>query len=172
MSVVVRKTVAADWETLKALRLAALQDAPTAFGVSHAAALADADSRWHARAAGTGPATFFMAFDGDEAVGMVAAVGSDDGRVGLIAMWVHPAWRGSAAASAHVAGRDGAAGVADMLVEAVKAHAGGAAIILEVAPTNHRAVAFYARHGFGFQPHVERLASHPEIEVQRMQHGG
>jgi hypothetical protein len=46
--------------------------------------------------------------------------------------------------------------------------AGATELLLEVAPSNARAVAFYVRQGFRFQAHVERLASHPEIEVQRM----
>ena len=156
----VRRSVAADWPALKALRLAALLDAPTAFGVSHAEALHNPDSQWLARADGSGPATFFMAFDGAQAIGMAAAVGAADDRIGLIAMWVAPAWRG------------GEHGVGGRLVDAVKEHAAGADITLEVAPTNTRAVAFYQRQGFVFQEHTERLASHPDIELRRMRHQG
>lgn len=213
----VRPTVAADWAVLKALRLTALRDAPTAFGVSHAEALKDSDGRWQARAAGDGPASFFLAWSGGEAVGMAAALCMADGRASLIAMWVSPRWRGAAAAAAAVGG-DGAADpnapehkkasaaarkdasavaahasqstslsgaaatppkagdatqdrVADLLIYAVKQHAramAAAELLLEVAPSNRRAVAFYQRHGFRFQPHVERLASHPDIVVQRM----
>lgn len=159
-SVIVRRTVASDWRALKALRLAALLDAPMAFGVSHAEAAANPDSQWITRAEGSGPATFFMAFDGEQPIGMAAAVRGDDEPVGLIAMWVAPAWRGSDRK------------VAGLLVDAVKAHAAGVPIILEVAPSNLRAVAFYERQGFAFQQHTERLASHPEIELRRMQHGG
>ena len=157
--IVVRPTVAADWPALKQLRLAALRDAPTAFGVTHAQALGNSDAQWLARAAGSGPGTFYMAWHGQEAIGMAAAVSGDDGKVGLIAMWVAPAWRGDPRS------------VAARLVDAVKARAvavGAAGLLLEVAPSNARAVAFYARQGFQFQSHVERLASHPEIEVQRM----
>ncbi|WP_426193386.1 GNAT family N-acetyltransferase [Massilia sp. DWR3-1-1] len=159
----VRHTAAADWALLKGLRLAALRDAPTAFGVSHAQALADPDSDWQRRAAGTGPSTFFLAFEHDEAIGMAAAVAVDDRRMGLIAMWVSPPARG------RQAGAGG--GVADRLVDAVKARAadaGASELILEVAPSNRRAVALYARHGFVFQSHVEYLASHPHIALRRM----
>lgn len=156
----VRRSVAADWPALKALRLAALLDAPTAFGVSHAEALHNPDSQWLARAAGSGPGTFFMAFDGEQAIGMAAAVRAGDAHIGLIAMWVAPGWRG------------GDHGVARRLVDAVKDHAAGAEITLEVAPTNLRAVAFYERQGFVFEEHTERLASHPDIELRRMRHRG
>ena len=153
----VRPTVQADWPVLKAVRLAALADAPTAFGVSHAEALANPDSQWMARAAGTGPGRFFLAFQDERANGMAARVRHDDGRASLIAMWVAPAARGM--------------GAADVLVDAVKARAaadGARELILEVAPDNVRAVDFYRRHGFRFQSHREALASHPHIELQRM----
>lgn len=159
MTIVVRPTVLEDWRTLKQLRLAALLDAPTAFGVSHAEALDNPDSQWQARAAGTGPGTFYVAFDQDRAVGMAAAVAASAGQVALIAMWVAPGWRGSDRQ------------IASRLVDAVKGRAlavGADEVILEVAPANRRAVAFYQREGFRFQDHTERLASHPEIELRRM----
>jgi hypothetical protein len=37
----IRHTTELDWPSLKAVRLAALLDAPTAFGVTHASAAAD-----------------------------------------------------------------------------------------------------------------------------------
>jgi hypothetical protein len=57
-AIVIRQTVAADWPALKQLRLAALRDAPTAFGVTHAQALGNSDAQWQARADGSGPGTF------------------------------------------------------------------------------------------------------------------
>ncbi len=41
-----------DWLLLKQIRLAALQDTPTAFGVSYQTAAADSDAQWQVRAAG------------------------------------------------------------------------------------------------------------------------
>ncbi|WP_426113356.1 GNAT family N-acetyltransferase [Massilia sp. PWRC2] len=160
--ITVRPTVATDWPALRQLRLAALLESPHAFGVSHAEALASSDDAWLVRAAGSGAATFFMVFDDDQAVGMAAAVATSPGRLGLIAMWVSPHRRG--------AGADGGR-MADQLIAAIKAHSlkqGALELTLEVAPDNHRAVALYARHGFRFVPHVEPLASQPQIFVQRM----
>lgn len=48
----IRATRKEDWTLLKRIRLAALQDTPTAFGVTYQAAAADSDARWQVRAAG------------------------------------------------------------------------------------------------------------------------
>jgi ribosomal protein S18 acetylase RimI-like enzyme len=160
-AVEVRHTSVSDWCVLKALRLAALADAPTAFGVSLADAAANPDAQWMTRAAGKGPGRFYLAWQDGHAIGMAASVRSEADRAastaGLIAMWVAPQARGSGAAS--------------LLVETIQAALraeGVGTLLLEVAPDNARAVAFYQRHGFAFQAHRERLASHPHIEVQRM----
>jgi hypothetical protein len=52
----IRPTEESDWERLKSIRLAALRDAPTAFGVSHAQAAANSDEQWKPAAASTRPA--------------------------------------------------------------------------------------------------------------------
>lgn len=155
--VIVRSAVEDDWAALKAVRLAALLDAPTAFGVTHANAAAESDEAWRTRAAGRGRAHFILAFQGESALGIVACIPEDNGDCGLIAMWVHPALRGGATAGA--------------LVDAARSRAaslGLARIVLDVAPDNHRAVAFYRRHGFVFLPEWEALDSHPHIRVQKM----
>lgn len=153
----IRPTEAADWQALKAVRLAALRDAPTAFGVSHQQAAANDDAHWQERAAGRAPSRFWLAIEGDEAVGLAGGVVDQVGRYNLIAMWVAAGHRGSDAAR--------------RLVDAVKAHAiagGHARVVLDVAPDNVRAVRFYERQGFAFLDEWEPLASHPEIRVQRM----
>jgi len=53
----IRPATEADWPGLKTVRLAALLDAPTAFGASHREASACTDEQWKARAAGPHPAT-------------------------------------------------------------------------------------------------------------------
>lgn len=161
---IIRATTEADWETLKSVRLAALLDAPTAFGVSHQAAAAQTEAQWRERAAAGSLArpktTFWLAFDeaapGD-AIGMIGAGVDGHGHYNLIGMWVRPARRGSGAARG--------------LVEAVKARAvelGHRRVVLDVAPENARAARFYLNQGFVFIDEWEPLASHPHIRVQKM----
>lgn len=155
----IRRTIEADWPILKQLRLAALLDAPTAFGVTHASAAANTDEQWRDRAAGRGPAAYLLAFSGaGTPIGMVGGVLSAAQEFNLIAMWVQPAQRGSGAAAA--------------LVEAMLAHAaaqGHRRVVLDVAPENRRAAAFYQKRGFSFLPHWEGLESHPHIQLQKME---
>lgn len=154
----IRPTTAADWPALKATRLSALLDAPTAFGASHASAAAFSDADWQQRAVRTPQRTFFLAFDGKRAIGLAAQVVAGNGECHLIAMWVHPEYRGLA--------------VAQGLVEAVKQCAvnnGHARLVLDVAPENARAAAFYQKQGFVFLPEWEALESHPHIQVQKME---
>lgn len=154
---IIRPTIEDDWQILKEIRLASLRDAPTAFGVSHATAAADDESQWRDRAAGRGRAEFLLAFVDAVAVGMAGGVVSAQSELNLIAMWVRPEYRGTAAAA--------------LLVEAIKERAlarGHAHVVLDVAPDNQRAAAFYQKQGFAFLPHWEALASHPEIKVQKM----
>ncbi|NYE59581.1 ribosomal protein S18 acetylase RimI-like enzyme [Duganella sp. 1224] len=149
----IRYTREEDWPELKRVRLAALQDAPTAFGVTYASAAAYTDDAWRDRAARHGKARFILAFDGAEAVGIVGYVPNAQRELELIAMWVAPSHRGTSTAA--------------RLVDAVKAHAGHR-ILLDVAPTNARASAFYQKQGFAFLPQWEPLESHPHIQLQKM----
>ncbi|KAB8061257.1 GNAT family N-acetyltransferase [Janthinobacterium sp. FT14W] len=155
--ILIRSTNAADWPALKSARLAALLDAPTAFGASHASAARFSDADWRQRAIPTPQRTFFLAFDGEQAIGLAAQVVGANGECHLIAMWVHPGYRG----------RD----VARQLVDAVKQCAvanGHPRLVLDVAPENTRAAAFYQKQGFVFLPEWEPLESHPHIQVQKM----
>ncbi|CAM2741832.1 GNAT family N-acetyltransferase [Janthinobacterium lividum] len=157
-NIVIHPTIASDWPALKAARLAALLDAPTAFGASHASAAAFSDADWQQRAVSTPQRTFFLAFDGEQPIGLAAQVVAGNGECHLIAMWVHPVYRGMA--------------VAQGLVEAVKRCAvgnGHTRLVLDVAPENTRAAAFYQKQGFVFLPEWEALESHPHIQVQKME---
>ena len=156
--IVIRPTIAADWPALKSTRLAALLDTPTAFGASHASAAGFSDADWQQRAVSTPQRTFFLAFDGEQAIGLAAQVVAGNGECHLIAMWVHREYRGMA--------------VAQGLVDAVKQCAvgnGHRRLVLDVAPENARAAAFYRKQGFVFLPEWEALESHPHIHVQKME---
>lgn len=157
-NILIRPTTASDWPALKAARLAALLDAPTAFGASHASAAGFSDADWQQRAVSTPQRTFFLAFDAEQPVGLAAQVVAGSGECHLIAMWVHSGYRGMS--------------VAQGLVEAVKRCAvgnGHARLVLDVAPENARAAAFYQKQGFVFLPEWEALESHPHIQVQKME---
>lgn len=156
--ITVRATATPDWRALKAIRLTALLDAPTAFGVSHASAAAQSDEEWQQRAGSSAQRSFFLAWDRQQAVGIAAQVVNNVGVCNLIAMWVQPEYRGQA--------------VAQQLVEAVKQRAvagGHRRLVLDVAPENVRAAAFYRKQGFAFLPEWEALDSHPHIQVQKME---
>ncbi|KAB0495778.1 GNAT family N-acetyltransferase [Pseudomonas vancouverensis] len=152
----IRSTQIKDWMLLKLIRLAALLDAPTAFGVTYQTAADYSDEQWQTRAASTGT-QFWLAFEGDRAVGMIGAAVSNANRYNLIGMWVEPAARGSSAAT--------------QLVEAVKARAmekGFDRVFLDVSPDNARASNFYLKQGFVYLEEWEPLESHPHIRVQTM----
>jgi ribosomal protein S18 acetylase RimI-like enzyme len=143
MSVVtVRKLTAEDWRALRQARLAALAEAPYAFGSTLAREQAFDAERWRDRA---GQGRTFGAFDGPDLVGLATGFPEDgqpapaDGqpRWQLVGMWVAPAIRGR--------------GIADQLVDAVCAmarEAGAELVTLWVTEVNDRARAFYRRHGF------------------------
>jgi ribosomal protein S18 acetylase RimI-like enzyme len=154
----IRATTSSDWQALKSTRLAALLDAPTAFGASHASAASFSDADWQQRAVSTPRRTFFLAFDGEQAIGLAAQVVAGNGECHLIAMWVQQQYRGL--------------NVAQCLVEAVKQCAvgnGHVRLVLDVAPENARAAALYQKQGFVFLPQWEPLESHPHIQVQKME---
>ena len=152
----IRLTTQNDWQRLKQVRLAALLDSPTAFGVSYQTASGYTDEQWQQRASSTGT-TFWLAMLGDQTLGMVGAALSDTGRFNLIGMWLTPDARGS--------------GAAEQLVEAVKARArerGHGQVYLDVSPETARAVSFYLKQGFVFVDEWETLESHPQIKVRGM----
>lgn len=149
---VVRRAVAGDESVLRALRLEALTDAPDSFSSTYEREVTLTTADWQ-RWISTG-ATFLLE-DSSKAVGMVAGKHGDDAAVvHLVAMWVHPALRGS--------------GGADALVAAILpwARAEGAAIVrLEVVLGNTRARRFYERHGFHLTGHQEVNPRDGQIDV-------
>ncbi len=138
MTVTVRPLLPDDWRILRDLRLAALLDAPYAFGSTYESTAGRTEQEWR-----TWPihGVAFGAFLGGEPVGMVGALPmpTDPATVHLIAMWVAPAGRGT--------------GLGDALIDAVVAWARGrgcVSVFLEVATGNDRAAALYLRNGFAY----------------------
>jgi GNAT superfamily N-acetyltransferase len=120
------------WREYRAVRLAALAEAPDAFGST----LADARQRraadWRASLA---QRVQFVVRDRGTTVGTVGGLVEDGPE--LVSLWVHPAWRGQ--------------GAGDVLVQAVLEWAGQEGhtqVRLWVTADNRPAERLYARHGF------------------------
>jgi ribosomal protein S18 acetylase RimI-like enzyme len=128
-----------DWPAWRELRLAALAEAPYAFGSRLADWEGDGDreQRWRDRLSIPGSYNVIAVLDGQQA-GMASGVpAEDDGAAELISMWVSPAARGRA--------------VADRLVRAVEdwaRQAGAGVLKLAVTEGNQSAIALYRRCGF------------------------
>ncbi|MDQ2851397.1 MAG: GNAT family N-acetyltransferase [Allobranchiibius sp.] len=153
----VRYAEADDWQSVRETRLAALADAPHAFGSTLAREVAFDDQEWQRRIHDN---DWFLAWSGQRPVGVVAGVhesGHRDRRH-LTAMWVHPDHRGTVAATD--------------LVEAVCDLAmlqGATLVILRVADSSPRARAFYERRGFRTTGQRGSLPSAPEIGEELLQ---
>jgi ribosomal protein S18 acetylase RimI-like enzyme len=128
-----------DWKVWRELRLAALTEAPYAFGSQLAdwQGTGDREQRWRDRLSLPGSYNVVAVLDG-QPVGMASGVPTDqDGVVELISMYVAPAGRGR--------------GVGDHLLHAVERWAqqvGAATLRLAVAEGNRNALALYQRNGF------------------------
>jgi RimJ/RimL family protein N-acetyltransferase len=136
--IVLRELSAEDWADWRELRLAALREAPHAFGAKLAdwQGAGDTEHRWRHRLDG-GSLNLLAAFDGTPA-GMAGGMPPDrDGTVELISMWIAPFARGR--------------GVGDALVTAVVQWAeeqGARRVALRVFTDNRHAANLYLRHGF------------------------
>jgi ribosomal protein S18 acetylase RimI-like enzyme len=153
-----RRAVLGDEPVLRALRLQALSDAPEAFGSTYERELARTTSDWQRWLS---PGVTFILDAPEAAAGIVAGQrdAADPEVVHLMAMWVHPAIRGS--------------GAADELVAAVLAWAESerARIVrLEVIQTNDRARRFYERNGFRLTGHeaVRERDGRIEVRMERL----
>ena len=150
-----------DWQRLKRIRLAALQDAPEAFGTTLAAAQGWPDDVWCQQARDI---PTFVATDGGVDVGIArcATEGSTEDAY-LISMWVAPVARGR--------------GVGEQLVEAVSEWAlaaGFSRLLLDVADDNTAAMALYKRLSFRptgetsrFPPPRSQITEHQQARMLR-----
>jgi ribosomal protein S18 acetylase RimI-like enzyme len=135
--VTVRPLAPDEWQCYRAVRLAALNEAPGAFSSTLARELSLTEEVWRLRLAGGGQ---FVASVGDAAVGLAGGVrrGEGDGQAAeLVAMWVDPAMRGR--------------GAGRLLVGAVirwAAEQDLTEVRLWVAEGNHAAERLYTRCGF------------------------
>ncbi|WP_246157738.1 GNAT family N-acetyltransferase [Catellatospora sichuanensis] len=137
-----------DWQIWRELRLAALAEAPYAFGSRLADWQGDGDrsERWRGRLEIPGSYNIVALAEG-RPVGMASGVPTGDrGVVELISMWVHPDARGR--------------GVGDRLLAAVEQWArqlDADVLKLAVAQGNEAAAALYRRNGFHLTAEVGDL---------------
>jgi ribosomal protein S18 acetylase RimI-like enzyme len=128
-----------DWTLWRELRLAALSEAPYAFGSTLAewTGAGDREERWRSRLEIPGARDVVAILDG-RPVGMASGVPAKEAAgVELISMWVSPVARGR--------------GVGDLLIRAVEQWAverHATTLLLSVMPDNGKAIALYERHGF------------------------
>jgi ribosomal protein S18 acetylase RimI-like enzyme len=132
-----RELTSDDWRTWRELRLAALEEAPYAFGSQLADWVDAEEERWRVRLELPGSRNFVAVVDGTP-VGMASGVRTEEnGVVELISMWIAPAGRGR--------------GIGDQLMAQVEHWARDAhahALQLSVADGNDQAHALYLRSGF------------------------
>ena len=155
---VIQRLAAGDWAAFREIRLAALRDAPEAFGSTAAEAQRLGEEEWRRRLE---QRAIFVVEVSSQRVGLAAGVGGDQrGEAELVSMWVAPAWRGQ--------------GAGDRLVEAVLAWAadeGFLTVHLWVAQGNARAERLYARHGFAATGRVQPMGGERfdllEFEMRR-----
>jgi GNAT superfamily N-acetyltransferase len=149
-TVVIRRLEERDWEHLRSVRLAALGQAPEAFGSTLASEHETTEDQWREwiRRWPT-----FVAFHQSRPVAMVAgAPGEQPGERKLVAAWVHPDHRGN--------------GIATALVERVEEWArsdGADTLTLWVARNNAAAAGLYERRRFEPTGRCRPLPSDPRI---------
>ena len=148
-----------EWDVYRDVRLASLEEAPSAFG----SRLATERDRTEAeRRDRLEHRTQFVAREEGRPIATVGCLAGSEDVMELVSMWVVPPARGT--------------GVADLLVEAVVAEArdqGRATIVVWVSEGNERAERLYVRHGFVRTDRVQPVdVDHPvrgmEFEMRRV----
>jgi ribosomal protein S18 acetylase RimI-like enzyme len=135
-----------DWPLWREARLAALAEAPHAFGSKLAdwQGEGDREERWRARLELAGSYNL-IALRGGEPVGMASGIpGDEPGTAELISMWVAPQARGQR--------------VGDQLIARIESWVIASGINdfrLAVRAGNSQAIRLYERHGFEFAPGCE-----------------
>lgn len=150
-----------DWARVRDLRLAALADAPDAFGSTLAEEIEQPEAFWRRRLVRAEATTLVVALDGrDAGLVVVAPEDEDPDTAGIFSVWVAPFARGR--------------GVGDRLIVAAMDEArarGFRRVVLEVGEHNLPAQALYARHGFapsGLRGHLPPPREHMrEIQLAR-----
>lgn len=156
--VLVRKVSQDEWAALRDVRLAALGEAPYAFGSTYEREAAFGEEQWRGRLASR--SVTFFAFAGEPGAGEpagLAGVYEEAGDADLVSMWVRPAARGL--------------GVGQALVEAAADWAKARdhdALYLWVTESNPSARKLYERCGFTPTGERQPLPSDESLQEIRM----
>ena len=156
MAVEIRRASEDDWQLVRDVRLAALQDAPFAFGSTYERERAFGEATWRERLRNPENPTF-LAFDTGKPVGIDGIFTTDDGARLLVAMWAAPTERRK--------------GVGASLTRAVidwVAARGETRLLLGVAEDNTPAARLYESLGFEFTGNSEPLRSDPRRRTLEM----
>jgi GNAT superfamily N-acetyltransferase len=157
MAVVRVRAVGADeWEALRDVRLAALKEAPSAFGSTYTREASFTEEQWRGRINARSATFFANAAEDTEPAGL-AGVYAEDGVADLVSMWIRPSARGQGAGAALI----GAA------ADWAKAR-GHDALYLWVTEANASARKLYERCGFTPTGERQPLPSDPSLTEMRM----
>jgi ribosomal protein S18 acetylase RimI-like enzyme len=154
--VVVREVTQEDWETLRDVRLAALREAPSAFGSSYAREAPFTEEQWRGRISDRSVTFFAYLPESAEPAGL-AGVYVPDGVADVVSMWVRPSARGR--------------GVGEALIGATADWAKArdhTALVLWVTESNTAARRLYDRCGFALTGDRQPLPSDPTLPEVRM----
>ena len=154
--VVVREVSPDDWEVLRDVRLAALREAPYAFGSTYAREAPFTPEQWRARI-NARSATFFGYLPEISEPAGLAGIYVEDGIPDVVSMWVRPSARG------HRVGEALITAAADW----AKAHDHDA-VFLWVTESNAPARTLYERCGFKPTGDRQPLPSNQELTEIRM----
>ena len=151
----VARAVGDDWADVRAVRLTALAESPSAFGSTLRREQGFDEARWRTWA--TSAAMFLARRDG-EVCGLAGGVAGDGpGERLLVAVWVHPDARGQGASS--------------LLLESVEQWArrdGAHSLRLWLTRGNIPAHQLYARRGYVETGRTQALRSNPELLEDEM----
>lgn len=158
----IRQIRAEEGQALRDIRLRAIADTPTAFGISLAHTLAQTAEGWTAWATAAAEGTervLYVAIDDERWVGIAGGVfdAADQDTVHLISMWVDPQMRGQ--------------GIGRRLIEQVASWAqlqGAAQLALWVTEGNAAAKALYSRSGFAATAERQTHPSFPLLQEEFM----
>lgn len=152
----VREVKADEWKLLRDVRLAALQEAPYAFGSSYAREASFTEEQWRGRISSRSVTFLAELPDGAEPAGL-AGVYEDDGVADLVSMWVRPTARGLGVGAALVTAAADWAKARDHDT-----------LYLWVTESNPAAVGLYRRCGFIPTGERQPLPSDPSLPEIRM----